>query len=424
MAVTHRKRTVGEKDRGVSLTVLTDEKFKINSFVINFMSELTRENAAANAAAAFILEDSCGAYPDITSLSRRLAGLYGANIRTGISRFADSSVITVSGGCIPDRYALNGEEITYELLQTLLCCIFEPVTENGVFPQKEFELKRQELEDDIGADINDKRSYAFKQAGKLIYENEPAGIAVKGEREDVRALTSEKVYRAYKKLLSSAKIEIFFAGAHLPEKCERLIEERFGAMERENVYAPKISPSPLKNTVLEHTERLDVAQSKTVMAFKNDIYDPPLANVFGAVFGTSPFSMLFENVRERLSLCYYCSASFNSGKYVMYVDSGVEAENIEPAREEILRQLEAAQRGEFSDEMLEQAKLTVLNALSSVEDIPGSLINWYFSYCLRKEQSPEEVKALVKKMTRGDICRYASSYKPDTVYILTGKEND
>lgn len=427
MPVSRRRKRIGGEDSGIFLTVLTDKKLKTNSFIVHFMTRLTEENAAANAAVAFMTEDCCKEYPDITSFSRRLAQLYGSSIRGGISRFYDNQTITVSGSSIADKYALEGEEISYGLLKLICGCIFEPPTENEAFPEKQFALKRQELIDDIDADINDKRSYAIKRARAEIYENEPTGLAVKGEREAAAALTPAQAYAAYRELLKSARIEIIFVGTELPEKCEKLIEEKFGALERENVCYPDSKPSPVKKEPKFVTERLDVVQSKMVMAFKHDIAGDvtPATRIFNAVFGSTPFSMLFKNVREKLSLCYYCSSSFNSEKRTVFVDSGVESGNIDAAREEILRQLELIRKGEFSDELLEQSKLYVICALKGVGDSPRSAADWYFEYCLESEEntlSPEEYIERIKAVTKEDVCAFAKALTLDTVYVLTGKE--
>ena len=423
MAITRRRKMIGSS--GIALTVLTDCKLKTNSFLVHFISELTEENAAAYASCAFMLEDSCREYPTITDFGRRLAELYGANVRCGVSRFSDSRTVTFAASCISDRYALEGEEVSYELLKLLCGCIFEPVTENGSFPEKQFALKKQELIDDIDADINDKRLYALKQAGRTVYKGEPAGIAVKGERSAAISLTADKAFEAYKEMLCSSKIEIFFVGNELTEKCERLIEEKFSAIERKNVHVPEIVFSKLKESAERITDRLDIVQSKMVMAYKTDLNDRAVSRVFTAVFGSTPFSMLFKNVREKLSLCYYCAASVNAKKQVMYIDSGVESGNIEAAQAEIIRQLEAVARGEFSDELLSQAKLSIICALKAVNDYPRSVADWYFADCMLDEseiKSPEDVIAEIEKVTREDVAEYAAHMKLDTVYVLTGKE--
>ena len=71
------------------------------------------------------------------------------------------------------------------------------------------------------------------------------------------------------------------------------------------------------------------------------------ARLMTAMFGGTPHSKLFLNVREKMSLCYYCAARYNSNKGIMTVESGVETQNIEAAKNEILNQLEEMKRGNF-----------------------------------------------------------------------------
>ncbi|MGN1101433.1 MAG: insulinase family protein, partial [Huintestinicola sp.] len=305
--MTQRKRT--EIGKGIGMTVLTDPKFKTNSIVVNLVCRHTRETAAANAAVAFMIEDTCKKYPTVTEFSKRLGMLYGASVNTGISRRSDSVQITAAASCIADKYALNGEDITRQTAELLTECLFEPVTElvNGeeCFPEKQFQLKKQELIDDIDADINDKRGYALKNAGRIIFEGEPSGIPLKGERSEAMALTAHEVYKAYKNILSTARIEIVCVGCEISPECEKLIIDRFSAIDRGEVYEPKTDISPAKSVPAEKTDRLEVAQSKMVMAYKTTETDYAVSKLYNALLGGTPFSMLFKNVREKLSLCYY-----------------------------------------------------------------------------------------------------------------------
>ena len=424
--MTINRKPVGREGNGCFLTSVTDPKFKTNNFIIPFIVPLTRENAAENAAVSFMIEDSCKEYPDITAFSRRLASLYGAGVRTNVGYFCDNQTITIAGNAIADRYALNGEEITYDLARLLCGCIFEPVSEDGAFPEKQFALKKQELIDDIDAVINDKRSYSFRQAREIIYRDEPSGIPVKGEKADAAALDSRRVFDAYKRILETARVEICFVGEELPEKCVSLLTEKFDGIRRENVYTPENFPSPVKEKTEYVTERLDVVQSKMIMAFKygENSVPPEVLTLFVQLFGATPFSMLFKNVREKLSLCYYCSATANREKKAVFVESGVESANIDAAREEILRQLDAVSKGEFPDELLEQTRLYAVCALKGIGDSPRSAADWYFDRCLTDEPllSPEEYISRIQAVTKEQICALAKCLTLDTVYVLTGKE--
>lgn len=424
--MTDRKRT--EIGKGIGMTVLTDPKFKTNGIVINLVCRHTKETAAANAAVAFMIEDTCKKYPTVTEFNRRLGMLYGASVHTGISRHTDSVQITAAASCIADKYALNGEDITRQTAQLLTECLFEPVTElvNGeeCFPEKQFALKKQELIDDIDADINDKRGYALKNAGRIIYEGEPAGIPLKGERSDAMALTAAEVYKAYKNILRTARIEIVCVGCEISPECEKLLTDRFSAMERGDVYELTSAVSPAKPIPASKTDRLEVAQSKMVMAYKTPETDYAVSKLFNALLGGTPFSMLFKNVREKLSLCYYCSASVSRKKGVLYIDSGIEIANIEPAKNEIMRQVELAANGEFTDELLQKTKLLLTCALKSVFDSPKAAADWVSDGYLDEDIfTPEEAAERINAVTREQICAYGKSLKLDTVYVLTGKED-
>jgi hypothetical protein len=85
--------------------------------------------------------------------------------------------------------------------------------------------------------------------------------------------------------------------------------------------------------------------------------------LFNAVYGGTPTSKLFMNVREKLSLCYYASSSMDFLKGIMTVHSGIEFDKFNSAREEIMAQLECCRRGEIEEWEIEGARSILKNAL-------------------------------------------------------------
>ena len=67
-------------------------------------------------------------------------------------------------------------------------------------------------------------------------------------------------------------------------------------------------------------------------------------------------SKLFSNERERLSLCYYASSTFDFTKGFMCVMSGIDKDKYDVAIGEILRQLDCVKTGDFTDGELVQRK--------------------------------------------------------------------
>ena len=175
--------------------------------------------------------------------------------------------------------------------------------------------------------------------------------------------------------------------------------------------------------VKEFHDVMDVAQTKLVMGFRTGIAVPggdvTAMRLMSALFGGTPHSKLFLNVREKLSLCYYCSSSYDRHKGIVMVQSGVEQKNIEKAREEILRQLQAVQEGDFSAEDLDAAKMSVANSFRTMSDYLGGLEAWYLSQAFEKTVlTPEQSAEAVGGVTKEQVVKAAQTVSLDTVYQL------
>lgn len=422
MALTFKKESLAQ---GVNFTAVNDPRFKTNYIAINILTGLSADTASANAVIPDVLSKSNTAYPSVTEINRKLSELYGANIGGDVLKIGDSQVIMLTGSCIDDSYTLASEKITEELGGLLLDCLFAPNVENDGFSAKNFALNKQELIDDIDAEINEKQSYALLRAGKKIFAGEPAAVSAHGDKEHALTLTPKSAYEQYKNLLKTAQFEIFFVGGGSHEGIRERFAAAFSAQKREFSAAASSAFSKVKESLCEVVETLDVAQSKMVMAFKTEYNNPPAMQIMNAIFGGTPSSKLFINVREKLSLCYYCSAWFDRQKGVLTVNSGVEQANISKARAEILNQLEEVAKGNFTEEDRENAVLSRINNCRSVNDSPYSIASWYLvqAYC-GANISPDEEILRARAVTRADIIAAAGSLKLDTVYALTGKGGD
>ena len=234
---------------------------------------------------------------------------------------------------------------------------------------------------------------------------------------------------AWKRLLDTAKIELMVLGDCDPAPVYegfRAAFETLGSRKTADCTTKVVRSAEKVNTV---TEKMDVAQGKLVMGFRTGTATPdeevPATRLMAALFGGTPNSKLFLNVREKLSLCYYCSASYNSMKGIMLVQSGVEVKNMERAKEEILRQLDEVKQGNFDESEVEAAKMSLCNSYRTLSDSLGGLENWYLSQTFASHsQQPEEAAAQINAVTRQEIIDAANRVTLDTVYCLVGNGED
>ena len=133
--------------------------------------------------------------------------------------------------------------------------------------------------------------------------------------------------------------------------------------------------------------------------------------------------MLFSNVREKQSLCYYCAARAVRCKGVMTVDSGVEFDKMEQTEKAVLEQLERMKKGEFTDEELSASKLALCGSLRSAKDSQAVMDRWYTERWFDSPRlSPEQVEQQIRGVTREDVVRVANGVRLDTVFRLVAKE--
>ncbi len=416
MSVNIIKKSIAD---GVNLTKIIDKKFKNNTIFVRFITKLNEDTVSANALVPNLLVTTNEDYPTRTQLTTKLSELYGSGLATINHKMSDNQVVGISANCICDDYALNGENVTSEVTDILLASIFRPIIENGGFEKMNFDLRKQELVDSIENEINNKRIYTVLLANRIIYKDEPSVLPSYGTKEGAEKLTSQIVYEAYRNLLKTAQIDIIYSGGQENIEAIEKITKAFASIRRQFVPNCFYTPSKIKETPVEDSITLDVNQCKMVMAFKTDLDDFYVNRFMTVMLGGTAFSKFFANVREKLSLCYYCAAGFVEGKNTMIVDSGVELDNIEKAKEEIQNQVKALADGDFTDEEMYNASLSIVGNFKSNYDSTNDLASWYFKQSIRgNNYSPEQATDIIKNITRGQIINAASHLKLDTVFAM------
>ena len=152
--------------------------------------------------------------------------------------------------------------------------------------------------------------------------------------------------------------------------------------------------------------------------------DYPALMVANSIFGGGAHSKLFNNVREKLSLCYYASGSLDKNKGALFVNAGIEFKNFQKAYDEILVQLENVKNGEISQLEYESSINAIINSLESYKDDQDMLQSFYLGQkIVGTDYDIDTLKEKISKITMEDAARVFKNVKLETVYFLTGKED-
>ena len=409
---------------GVYLTAVQSDKFKTGCFSLNLLRPMKKEEAAANALIPSVLLRGSETCPDIASISAKLDELYGASVGTLVRKKGEVQLVGFYCDYVQDEYV--DEPVFAPVMAFLAELLLHPRLENGAFPEAVVDSEKLNLENAMLSRINDKRTYAASQLIRTMCAGQPYGIPRIGEPDDLKNITAKSLYAHYRDLLATSRVELFYMGSLSPAAVTKVLQTVLAELPRAEVFVPVgTTPAPAARPVQEKTERLDVTQGKLSLGFFTDITakDPryPALVLAATVFGGGASSKLFTNVREKMSLCYYASASFEKFKGVLSVSSGVEFSKLETAKTEILRQLEACKAGDITDDELESARGYLVSDLKIAMDSPGRLDDYYMGQILLEQDGTmEDLASAIARVTKQEAADAIQALRLDTIYALEG----
>ena len=413
---------------GVFLNTLDAQKFNRCRITIRFQYPACRETATASAVLPLVLERCCADYPDMTLLSRRLAKLYGADLSVDNSTNGANRVLTVSVTGIKDEFALEGEDLTAEYADLVFGVAFRPYLVNGLFDEEAVAIERGKLRQQLQAEVNDKRLYCVRQARRRFFGDSLAGVERDGYLAEVDGVTPQLLTRVYEEMLCKASIEVTAIGAK-DETVRRLLLAALEGRKREwqaplpGLFMPRQQPD-------HQVETMDMVQAKLCLLFTagrcTGAQEIAASRLAMALYGGSVTSRLFLNVREKQSLCYYCSSSYTSVTGCMMVDSGVEPANAQKAEAAILKELAQLCDGPITDEEMEDCRRGLLSSLESVEDSLSGLEGWYFAEIARggPVSTPAQARAALEQVTKEQVRQVLRQFTLSVSYLLTPEVND
>lgn len=404
------------------------DRFTTSSITVSIAVPLDPNAASANAILPYLLTRSSEKYKTYMELNKKLASLYGAALVGANGKHGDTYVIRMTVAFIDNKFAFDGEDISLDAARLLFDMLFKPNLKDGVFDSEELEKEKRLAAERIEAKLNDKRTYARERCEEIMCEGDVYSTNVDGTVEGILALTPSSVYTAYLNLIRGGRIQINAVGNINGQEIANLFETYLSAVAREP-YMLFTSVLYSAENVKRVTEELPVKQGKLVLGFRAGMVDPDAdfakIRIMTDIFGGGTYSRLFMNVREKMSLCYYCSARLYSTKGIILVQSGIEDEKAEIAITEIQNQLKDLANGNVSDEDLSSSLRSLTDAYKKVIDAPDTIDAWLFAHENDDEiVTPDMLTEKIKNVTKEEIIEAAKAVTLDTIYLLKNSEKE
>ncbi len=411
---------------GVRLRCCRDGRFKQNALSIQYVRPMAREEAAMNALIPSVLLRGCNKARDLRQITMRLDELYGASVSPISRRAGDYQTTGFYVGLMDDRFAPKGESVLEETLDFVGQLLFDYPTENGGFLDRFVQGEKTNQIYAIEAEFNDKRAYATRQLLKTMCAQDPFGLPRMGEPEDVEAITPQGLLRHYEKVRRESPVELFYVGSAELQRVKEVLLPIFAKERRD--YRPLAPQTELNLSPRQDvSETMEVTQGKLSMGYvtpiTNRTKDFAAMQMLNMVLGGDMTSKLFQNVREKQSLCYSIGSGYYSAKGILLVSAGIDFDKEDHVRREVEAQVEACRRGEITEAELEGARHALVSALAAVPDSPSAMESYDSSMILGGSGLTYEThRQALEAVTREDLAKAAQTLQLHSTYFLKGAQ--
>ena len=413
------------------LRALQTDKFKAGQLSLVTVLPITRENAVMAPLMLSVLRRGTERYPTLADVNRRLDDLYGSSLWTESFYRGDRLILGFGMDLLDETYLPEPMNLTESVLEIIDQILFHPLLDaDGLLSEKSVEREKELQCDEIRALRNVPAQYAAAHARRFFYRDTPAGIPLYGTEEEVRAVTREALTAYWLEWRKNLVPNCFYIGFADPDKVATALERVFVRAENADAHPVKgLSDLPLKTaapSARHMEEELPVSQGQLVLGFRTGgvtVRHPDFAAtvVMTELLGLSPTSLLFMNVREKLSLCYSITAGYDVFRGSLFISCSLASRNREIAEREILAQVDVIREGRFSDEDLDAARKSLGGAYQRLEDRPGSLESFWLGRALADvKDTPEVCRRKFLAVKREEVVEAARRLSLDTVYFLRG----
>ena len=398
---------------GVYLRCCRDTRFKQGRLSFQFVRSMDKEEAALNALLPDVLLRGTQDHPSLRAINQHLDANYGVGMGALVRRVGDYQTCGFGFTMLEDRFALAGESVLEGVLRFLEELLTRPLVKESAFLPEIVESEKKNLIAAIESELNNKAGYSMGRLLKSMCRADTFGLPRLGEKEEVAAIQPRELYDHFLRIRRESRIEVFYVGSADSEKLAGAVRNLVGKWERN--YGDLPDQTPFVPVEGEHLyESMDIAQGKLSMGFITPVNnrDPRFAafQAFNVIFGAGMTSKLFQNVREKLSLCYSVGSSYYGSKGILTVAAGIDFDKEEAARAEILHQLDLCREGHINDDELIAAKAAIRSGLQATHDTPGAIEGYYSTAALSgMAMTPAEYLEAVERLTLEEIVAAANT---------------
>ena len=415
------------KNGAYNIHLINTDKFKTISMRINFKRKTEKEEITKRNLLTRVLLESNEYYKTSRLIEIETEKLYGLMLRSSATISGNYSVMSFESSFLNEEY--TDTKMIEKSMEFILSFIFNPDIEEKKFNEKNFNICKEALKQEIECLKENPSRYGMHKMLELMDPDAPYSISADGNLEELEKITRENLYEYYKQIVKSDLIDIFIIGDFNEQNIKNIINEKFKINTlKKPSQSHYVNHKKINKKIKTKTEKMELEQSKLYVGCKLENLTPfeqkYVMNIYSFILGGSPNSRLFMNLREKNSLCYSVNSTYQPVFNLLTIKAGIDAENFKKSITLIKQEMKNIEKGEFEPEEIQAGIITYKNTFKEVEDSAFSILNAYTS-CEYLNYDPIEKRIKeIEKVDKEAIIKVAKKIHIDTIFLLEGETNE
>lgn len=409
-----------------NLHIIKTNKFKTITVEVNFRRKVKKEEITIRNILKSVLLSTNNNFKKELDLIRETENLYDLKLISSNMRIGNYSNLSFKVRFLNELY--TEESMNEYSIAFLMDILFNPHVENNAFNSEIVRKNKNKLEKSIKGIKDNKLKYTlFKLLGTT--SDMPYSYNSFGNIDDLEKINAKNLYDYYLSMLKDDYIDIFVVGDVDTATIKNLLKKYFKVTTFKKVKNDiLVSELPPRKSIKKIVENDDVNQSQlTMLCTLNNLTTferKYVLLVYNEILGGNSNSLLFDTVREKNSYAYYVNSTAKAYDNILMIYSGIESGNSSNVIKLIKKTFQNISKGNFKDNILENAKETLIASIKASTDSPAGIINTYYAKTLVNSDDFEKRIEEIKRVTKEDIINISKKISIHTVYLLERTDKD
>jgi predicted Zn-dependent peptidase len=411
----------------VDLKIIPTTKFKTIVINVGFKGAYKEKDITGLYLLSKILSDSSKKYPKPELLAKHQDYLYGTAIYVSSQLIGELNLFSFTISILDPKLVPSKFKLLEKAFNLISELIYKPNLVDGLFDQEVFEKTKSNHFYRLKSLENDKESVSIIKMKDLVDSNHPYKLLSLGNLADLEKITNQDLVKLYSDLLTR-QVEVHVLGDVNASEITKNVESKLKAKPNNKKVRTIINLKQTKQKKIVETKKFNQSQLNYLLTTNTLVGDKDYYAMvlFNAIYGRTPLSKLFRVVREKNSLCYSISSSYQVNYGIINIGAGIDAKNYKKADKLIRAQLSLMKKGSFTQDDIDMNRKMLITMIEHTYDQPVGLINQLVtSDLIGADLLKQEYINNLNKVTKQQIVKAANKVEIKIEYLLKqGDKNE